>query len=400
MGIPKAHHLLASPLPPPPSSPSPFPLLTLSAALTLLSLSLLPPPTTAADLYNLVYKGCANQSLSGGATAYSQTLATLSSSLAAQASTSKFYKTTTSNSYGGQSLFGLFQCRGDLSPSDCSSCVGRLLPMWSSLCGAAAAARIQLTGCYALYQVSGFPQVSGTQMLYKTCGSGGGGGNFEVKRDTAFAQLQTGVSGGKGFYATSYGSVYTMAQCEGDLSTSDCSDCVAQAVQKSEVECGGAASGQVYLDKCYISYSYYANGVATSGSGGGGGGGGVGGQTGKTVAIVVGGAAGVGFLIICLLFARSVLKKKDGEYLKFLKLVNEGLFCTLYFLKDNDLSSGNGRLLFKRWWIGWDAVEDFGCLLYACGLYQQLKEGSKIMGWIQSGFSAGDAVFHHVYAPT
>lgn len=30
---------------------------------------------------------------------------------------------------------------------------------------------------------------------------------------------------------------------------------------------------------------------------------------------MVGGAAGVGFLIICLLFARSVLKKKDGEQL-------------------------------------------------------------------------------------
>ncbi|RWV97748.1 hypothetical protein GW17_00039445 [Ensete ventricosum] len=63
-----------------------------------------------------------------------------------------------------------------------------------------------------------------------------------------------------------------MAQCEGDLSAGDCSECVAQAVQKSEVECGAAASGQVYLDKCYISYNYYANGVPHGDNSSGGGG--------------------------------------------------------------------------------------------------------------------------------
>jgi hypothetical protein len=36
-------------------------------------------------------------------------------------------------------------------------------------------------------------------------------------------------------------------------------------------------------------------------------------QTAKTVAIVLGGAVGVGFLVICLLFARSLVKKKEGE---------------------------------------------------------------------------------------
>ncbi|XP_038973098.1 plasmodesmata-located protein 2-like [Phoenix dactylifera] len=315
MGISEAY----SPVPISSSSPPPslFRSLTLVLALVVSFIS----PAAAADLYALVYKGCAKQTFGGGGGASQQALAALASSLTAQAATAKFYKTTTSS---GQALFGVFQCRGDLSPSDCSACVGRAVGMWSSLCGFAVAARVQLTGCYALYQVSGFPQVSGTQMLFKTCGSGGGGGgDFELKRDTAFAQLQSGVAGGAGFYVTSYASVYAMAQCEGDLSTGDCSDCVSQAVQKSEVECGGASSGQVYLDKCYITYSYYPNGVphgggsggGGSGSGGGGsGGGGSGGggqQTGRTVAIVVGGAAALGFLVVCLLFARNLMKKKD-----------------------------------------------------------------------------------------
>jgi hypothetical protein len=40
-----------------------------------------------------------------------------------------------------------------------------------------------------------------------------------------------------------------------------------------------------------------------------------GGNTGKTVAIILGGAAGVGFVVICLLFARSLLRKHDGTYM-------------------------------------------------------------------------------------
>ncbi|ONK57323.1 uncharacterized protein A4U43_C10F18890 [Asparagus officinalis] len=267
--------------------------------LLLLLLSLLFTPISAANLFTLVYKGCASQSFSNGGSA--QTLATLSSSLTAKSASSKFYKTTSSSS-AGQSISGLFQCRGDLSNKDCAACVQNLLPMLSSLCGNAVAARVQLNGCYALYQVSGFPQISGTQMLFKTCGSGSAGDGFEQKRDTAFANLQSGMSSANGFYATSYQSVYAMAQCEGDLSGSDCSDCVQQAVQKSEVECGGASSGQVYLDKCYISYNYYPNGVPRDGGEVGGGGGGIGGgQTGKTF----------GFLVICLLFARNLMKKKD-----------------------------------------------------------------------------------------
>ncbi|XP_020578992.1 cysteine-rich repeat secretory protein 3-like [Phalaenopsis equestris] len=307
MGIPKPCSLSIS-------APQPILIFPTTILLTLLSLL---AGTSAATIYDLIYKGCANQQFPGGGVGGAQqTLSSLSSTIISQSASSKFYKTTTSSS-SSQPIFGLFQCRGDLSSSDCAACVAKAVQMWSSLCGATVATRIQLAGCYALYEISGFPQVSGTQMLYKTCGSGGGGGvGFEEKRDTALSSLENGVTGGGGFFATSYQSVYAMAQCEGDLSSADCGECVQQAVQKSQVECGGASSGQVYLDKCYISYSYYPNGVPRGGGGGSGGGEvgvamEVGQQTGKTVAIVVGGAAALGFLVICLLFARNLMKKKD-----------------------------------------------------------------------------------------
>lgn len=268
-------------------------------------------PIASSSSSELIYKGCANQSFTiSGPAASSPAIAALATALSAHSLHTNFFKTTTS--YSGQTLSGLYQCRGDLATPDCSACVSSLLPMWSTLCGSAVAARIQLPSCYAFYQVSGFPQTSGTQLLFKTCASGSSGGSdFEVRRDTAFSNLQSGIAaaGTVGFYATNYQSVYALAQCEGDLSVADCSECVSQALQKAEVDCGGAISGQVYLDKCYITYNYYPNGVPRSGEGLGNGGQQQ--QTGKTVAIVVGGAAGLGFLVIFLLFTRSLFKKKE-----------------------------------------------------------------------------------------
>ncbi|KAK6914146.1 Gnk2-homologous domain [Dillenia turbinata] len=274
-----------------------------------------PVAKSAADYATLVFKGCAKQSISDPNGVYSQALSALFSSLVSQSSKSKFYKTS---SGGGQTSFsGLFQCRGDLSTNDCYNCVSKLPQMTDQLCGKTEAARVQLLGCYISYEINGFAQVSGLEMLYKICSATNvAGTGFELRRDSAFQVMENGVSSGNGFYTTSYQSVYVLGQCESDLGSSDCVSCVQSAVQRAQVECGSSISGQVYLQKCFVSYSYYPNGVPrgashspsysspSSGSEQ---------NTGKTVAIILGGAAGVGFVVICLLFTRGLLKKHD-EY--------------------------------------------------------------------------------------
>jgi len=194
--------------------------------------------------------------------------------------------------------------------------VSKLPILIDKLCGTPIAARVQLLGCYMLYEVSGFTQISGMDMLYKTCSGKSGGNGFGESRDTAFSALVSGMgSSGNGlFYTTSFQSVFVLGQCEGDLGAADCSNCVKNAVQRTQVECGSSSSGQVYLNKCFVSYSYYPNGVPkksssddsfSSPSGWSGQ------NTGKTVAIILGGAVGVGFVVICLMFARNLLKKHD-----------------------------------------------------------------------------------------
>ncbi|KAI3974868.1 hypothetical protein MKX01_004979 [Papaver californicum] len=278
---------------------------------------------SAPDYVTVVYKGCANQTFSDttGGGVYPQTLSGLFTSLISQSSKTKFFKTSAGGGSGSVSFTGLFQCRGDLSNGDCYSCVSKLPKILDNMCGKTIAGRVQLYGCYVSYAVSNFPEISGVQMLYKTCGrSQASGVGFEERRDTAFASVADGiVNQQNGFYTAQYQSVYVLAQCEGDLSTNDCGECVKTVVQKSQVECGSSISGQIYLNKCYMTYTYYPNGISKNSSPGGGGGGGGGDgatqNTGKTIAIVVGGAAGVGFLVICLMFARSLLKKHhDDDY--------------------------------------------------------------------------------------
>ncbi|XP_031098724.1 plasmodesmata-located protein 2-like [Ipomoea triloba] len=288
-------------------------------------LELISVAKSESDYTTLIYKGCAKQSLSDPSGVSSQALSSLFGTLVAQSSKAKFSKTTTGSSQN--TVTGLFQCRGDLSNVDCYNCVSRLPILIDKLCGKPVAARIQLFGCYMLYEIAGFPQISGMEMLYKTCSrKNAPGSGFEEKRDTALSNLAGGISGASGFYSTSYEAVYALGQCEGDVGNADCADCVKNAVQRAQVECGSSVSGQIFLHKCFISYSYYPNGVpkgsssssssfsspsSTSASSYSSPSPGSQQNTGKTVAIILGGAAGVGFLLICMLFTRNVMKKHD-----------------------------------------------------------------------------------------
>ncbi|KAG6606349.1 Plasmodesmata-located protein 2, partial [Cucurbita argyrosperma subsp. sororia] len=259
----------------------------------------------ATDTTSLVFKGCSPQKFQDPSGIYAQNLKSLFSTLISQSSQKAFFSTSSGD--GGNAIQGLFQCRGDLSIPQCNDCVSKIPAMVDKLCGQAVAARVQLIGCYLHYEVAGFRQVSGMELLFKICGSiQAVGSGFEERRNTAFEMVETGVkNSGALFYTGSYRSLYVLGQCQGDLSGGDCSDCVKTASERANSECGYAISGQIYLNKCYVSYSYYPNGIPSISSSSGSSH-----NTQRTVAIAVGGFAALAFLIVCLLFVRSVMKKK------------------------------------------------------------------------------------------
>jgi hypothetical protein len=93
---------------------------------------------------------------------------------------------------------------------------------------------------------------------------------------------------------------------------------------------------------------------------------GTGQNTRKTVAIIVGGAAGVGFLVIFLLFARGLIKKREGMLFctsknimgldnYTLHFTGYDVFCSFnYFVqifKRKRGSQRGGKHLFLRWTV-------------------------------------------------
>ncbi|GMJ00747.1 plasmodesmata-located protein 1, PLASMODESMATA-LOCATED PROTEIN 1A [Hibiscus trionum] len=288
-------------------------LLSVSLVSITIILGNFPHVATAADFTNLVFKGCADQKFQDPTGVYSQNLKTLLQTLVSQSSRRTF--STAASGEGANAITGLYQCRGDLTTSQCYSCVSKTPELSDKLCGKAVAARVQLSGCYLRYEVAGFKQVPETEFLYKVCGSSSQASSMrtelESKRETAFNMAEDGVKSGSSlFYTGDYQSVYVLGQCEGDLGTANCGDCVKTAFETAKEDCGDSVSAQVYLDKCYISYSYYPNGIPTISSGRGD----TRERTQKTVAIAVGGVAGLGFIVVCLMCLKSVLNRRSKKH--------------------------------------------------------------------------------------
>lgn len=226
----------------------------------------LPSGKSFTDYSTLVYKNCASETFTDAAyKMYSHALSSLFDELLAHSSQSKFFKAVAGDSQTG--ISGLFQCRGDISDEECYNCVNALSQMSNSLCSQAMAVQVQFVGCYTRYKADGFHEsgtTSGTNdLLYKSCGeSKEEAGGFLEQRDAAFASLESGVLSNNGYYTTSFDSFEVMAQCEGDLGACDCGKCVSSAVQIAQEECRNADSGEIYLDKCFMSYAYHPDGIA------------------------------------------------------------------------------------------------------------------------------------------
>lgn len=59
-----------------------------------------------------------------------------------------------------------------------------------------------------------------------------------------------------GFCKLRYESMHGVAQCAGNLGHCECGGCVSAAAQMALDECGYSASGEIYLDQCFVSYRY------------------------------------------------------------------------------------------------------------------------------------------------
>ncbi|XP_052195342.1 plasmodesmata-located protein 7-like isoform X2 [Diospyros lotus] len=269
----------------------------------LLFLSLATPSVASSTDSSVLYHGCSQIQFSPNSP-YESNLDSLLTSLVNSATYSSFNNFTIMGSSPQDALYGLYQCRGDLSMPDCATCVARAVTHLDSLCHYTCGAAVQLPGCFVKYDNASFLGVQDKTVVLKKCGPSVGYDTEAMgRRDAVLASM--GGAGGP-YRVGGSGDVQGVAQCDGDLSASQCQDCLSEAIGRLKSDCGTAVYGDMFLGKCYARYSTDgANGESKSSSGGS-----HHSEGEKTFAIVAGLLAGVALVIIFLTFVSKIISRK------------------------------------------------------------------------------------------
>ncbi|XP_012474643.1 plasmodesmata-located protein 7 [Gossypium raimondii] len=278
----------------------------LSLSLFLISFPFLPIQTAlSSSTDSFVFGGCTQQKYAPDSP-YESNLNSLLTSLVNSATYSSYNNFTIVGSSPQDVVYGLYQCRGDLSMPDCATCVARAVTQTGSLCPTSCGGAVQLQGCFIKYDNATFLGIEDKNVVLKKCGP-----SVEFEKESEIVggrdAMMAGLMGGGGLFRVGgSGEVQGLAQCVGDLSLAECQDCLSSAIQRLKSECAAAAYGDMYLGKCYARFStandnghYYPKSHnEKSGNDGE-----------KTFAIIIGLLAGIALLIIFLAFLRKVVDR-------------------------------------------------------------------------------------------
>ncbi|KAF8021135.1 hypothetical protein BT93_G1536 [Corymbia citriodora subsp. variegata] len=289
----------------------------LFSSVFLLVLSLLTSPS-ASDTNSFVFGGCSQVKYLPGSPYENGVNSILTSFVnnAMFASYNNFTIPTGSIPAGTTSadtIYGVFQCRGDLDQSTCSSCIARAVSQVGTLCTGACGGALQLDGCFVKYDNSTFLGVEDKTVVIKKCGPGSDNydSNALARRDAVLGYI--GASNGDGgaykYYRDGWsGDMRAVAQCVQDLSPGECQDCLGEAIGQLKSNCGAARWGDMFLAKCYVRYSEggdhsHADHDHNDDD-----------EIEKTLAILIGLIAGVTLVIVFLSFLGKVCETaKEGK---------------------------------------------------------------------------------------
>ncbi|XP_059447485.1 plasmodesmata-located protein 6 [Corylus avellana] len=264
--------------------------------------------TTAIDSF--VFGGCSQLKYTPGSP-YENNVNSMLTSLVNSAMFSSYNNFTAVGAVPQDTVYGLFQCRGDLQGSDCAGCVARAVTQLGALCIDSLGGALQLDGCLVKYDNATFLGVEDKTVVVKKCGPPVGyDSDALTRRDAVLASLGAGDGGPyKTYRAGASGNLQGVAQCVGDLSPSECTDCLGDAIGRLKTECGPAAWGDVFLAKCYARYSeggVHSHGGKDDDSNNNDD------EVEKTLAIIIGLIAAVALFIVFISFLNKLCEKGKG----------------------------------------------------------------------------------------
>ncbi|XLT73909.1 hypothetical protein HN873_030335, partial [Arachis hypogaea] len=278
-------------------------------------------------------------------TTYESNLHTLLTSFSSVAATAEFYNTTFSGGDAtGETIYGMFMCRGDIKSQKCQNCIEMATQKIALSCPNSKEAIIWYHECMVRYSNRSFfstvdewprPKYISHHETSSITTEGSYGWLLATTLNDAIAEAAKSANANKKF-ATKHVSlggfqnVYTLVQCTPDLSSQDCSNCLTEAITKLTPCCGGKQGGRVLFPSCFVRYELYpfysSNALAPSPSPSAGlvppppatnssnSGGSSGLSSGTIVAIVVPIAVAVLLFVagVCFLIRRRARKKHDS----------------------------------------------------------------------------------------
>ncbi|XP_023526414.1 cysteine-rich repeat secretory protein 12-like isoform X1 [Cucurbita pepo subsp. pepo] len=282
--------------------------------LFLVTSALSPPSSATTTAESFVYGGCSQTKYTSGST-YESNLNSILTSLINSASFTLYTNSTVAGAGDGDTVYGLFQCRGDFQNAACAKCVAHAVAQLGSICLDACGGALQLEGCFVKYDNVSFLGVEDKTVVVKKCGAvmGYDSGGW-ARRDAVLAYLAAADGSGGGyqpFRVGGSGDVQGVAQCVGDLDAGECQDCVVTAVGRLKAECAAAGWGDVFLGKCYARFSH--GGIRPHGGGGGNDGRNTDVEIEKTLAVIIGLIAGIAFIVVFLAFLSHYCEKRKGN---------------------------------------------------------------------------------------
>ncbi|XP_068662386.1 plasmodesmata-located protein 7 [Aristolochia californica] len=243
-----------------------------------------------------LYAGCSQLKYAGDSN-FQTNLNSLLTSIVNSATFVSYNNFTISGTSSAGRVYGLYQCRGDLTTSECATCVQHCVSQLGNLCLDSTGGTLQLDGCYVKYDNFSFIGAQDKSLVLKKCGSTS---RYDTDVFARRDEVLGGLANGGGTYRVdSAAYVKGMSQCVGDLSPEACSECVSQASETMKGVCPGSISGEVYLGKCYARFAVggsYSKASSNDSED----------ETGKTLAIIVGLVAAVALIIVFLAFIRKL----------------------------------------------------------------------------------------------
>lgn len=167
---------------------------------------------------------------------------------------------------GKEKAYGLAQCRGDVSATDCKQCLADASNYFKQSCADGDDARVWYDYCFVRYGVEDFigRLDTGYGIFLYNVENASDGDNFSKSvgelmgrvRKQALVPKSRGLGKEKVQFSP-FITLYGLVQCNGDLSQLECAQCLSIAIARYPSFCPYAVGCQVLYSSCKIRYEIY-----------------------------------------------------------------------------------------------------------------------------------------------